>query len=64
MYNNHIYNLLSMLAQEHRGIWRIKKYYLKDSGGCKICKDLWKKIQKDKEDHIKMIVKVLKNHNI
>jgi len=64
MHNNHIYNLFSMLTQEHRGIWRIKKYFLKDSGNCKKCRELWKKIEKDKQEHIKMILDVLKDHKL
>ncbi|MCS7184019.1 MAG: hypothetical protein NZ866_01570 [Patescibacteria group bacterium] len=62
MHNNHLYNLLSQLTQEHRSLWRIKKYYLKDSGSCKKCKDFWKKLEKEKENHIREIVEILKDH--
>ncbi len=62
MYNDHIYDLLSQLTQEHRSLWRIKKYYLKDSRNCKKCRDFWQKLAKEKEAHIKEIVELLKQH--
>lgn len=64
MHNNHIYNLISQLTQEHRSLWRIKKYYLKDAGNCKKCKELWRKLHQQKEEQIKNILEVLKTHKI
>lgn len=64
MHNNHIYNIISQLTQEHRSLWRIKKYYLKDAGNCKKCEEFWQKLSKEKENHIKEIMEILKSHQI
>lgn len=64
MYKNHIYNLMSQLVVEHRSLWRLKKYYLKDAKNCKKCKDLWKKLLDEKENNIKIISEILKSHNL
>lgn len=64
MYNNHIYNLMSQLVQEHRSLWRLRKHYLKDAKGCKKCKDLWQRLIKEKEEQIKIISEILKAHNL
>jgi hypothetical protein len=60
---NHLYNLFSQLVQDRRSIYRIKKFYLKDAGKCKKCRELWQKILKNKEEETKMILEVLKEHN-
>ncbi|GIW66209.1 MAG: hypothetical protein KatS3mg095_0107 [Candidatus Parcubacteria bacterium] len=64
MHKNHIYNLISQLTQEHRSLWRIKKYYIKDSGNCRQCKNLWQKLSKEKERTIIEILEILKNHGL
>lgn len=62
MQNNHIYNLMSQLVTEHRSLWRLKKFYLKDAKGCKKCREFWTKLIKDKESHVKEILNLLKEH--
>ena len=60
--NNHLYNLLSQLVQDRRSIYRIQKFYLKDSRGCQKCQNFWKKVLKQKELETEELIRVLKNH--
>ncbi|MEK7575707.1 MAG: hypothetical protein AAB491_01305 [Patescibacteria group bacterium] len=62
MTNNHLYNLMKQLVQENKSLWRIKKNYLKDSKNCKDCKNFWKKMEKDKERHVKEMEKMIRKH--
>ena len=62
MIDNHAYNLLRQLTEEHTSLWRIKDEYLKDADGCESCKNLWTKLEKDKEEHVKEIESLLKEH--
>lgn len=59
---NHLYNLYSQLVQDRRSIYRIRKYYLKDSRGCKKCQDFWKKLLREKETNCSAILALLKAH--
>ena len=62
MFDNHTYNLMIQLVQEHKSLWRIKNEYLKDSGDCGDCQTFWKKMEADKEDHIKELAGLIKKH--
>ncbi len=62
MLKNHEYNLYSQMVQELRSYWRLQKYYLKDARGCKKCLDFWKKLIKDKENHLKELQKLIEEH--
>ncbi|MBD3318346.1 hypothetical protein GF342_00370 [Candidatus Woesearchaeota archaeon] len=62
MLENHVYNLMQQLVEEHKSLWRIKKFYTKDAGKCKDCKAFWAKMKKDKEDHIKELRGLIKKH--
>jgi hypothetical protein len=62
MLDNHIYNLLLQLTQEHKSLWRIKNEYVKDSGDCEECKEFWQKLEKDKEEQIKELTELVKKH--
>ena len=62
MFDNHLYNLLNQLTQEHKSLWRIKNEYDKDADTCKECKAFWKKLEEDKEDHIEELQSLIKNH--
>lgn len=52
MFDNNTYNLLEQLATEHKSLWRIKNSYQGDSGDDAETKAFWKKMEKDKEEHI------------
>lgn len=62
MFDNHIYNLMKQMVQEHKSLWRIKNHYNDDAGDCADCKAFWKKMEKDKEEHIEEISGLLKKH--
>lgn len=62
MHKNHVYNLMNQLVQEEKSLWRIKSDYMKDSKGYKDCQDFWKKMQKDKESHIRELSALIKKH--
>lgn len=62
MLDNHLYNLMNQLVQEHKSLWRIKDAYVKDAGDCKDCKAFWEKMVKDKEDHIEELMVLIKGH--
>ena len=62
MLNNHIYNLMLQLTEEHKRLWRIKTEYLKDARSCKECKAIWSKLAKDKEEHILDLAELIKHH--
>lgn len=62
MLNNHTYNLLLQLTQENKSLWRIKNEYQKDSEGCEECQNFWKKLEEDKENHIKELAELAKKH--
>ncbi|KKU10633.1 MAG: hypothetical protein UX65_C0003G0016 [Parcubacteria group bacterium GW2011_GWB1_46_8] len=62
MFDNHVYNLMLQLVEEHKALWRIKRMYKKDSGKCKACKVLWGKMEKDKLAHVKELQGMIKKH--
>lgn len=60
--DNHAYNLMMQLVQEHKSLWRIKNEYEKDALNCQECKVFWKKMEKDKLEHIKELEGLIKKH--
>ena len=62
--NNHFYNLFNQMIQEHKSIWRIEKFYLKDAKNCKKCLSFWQKLSKNKEILIKEIFDLINEHKI
>lgn len=62
MLDNHVYNLLSQLVEEHKSLWRIQKEYTSETGDCPECKEFWNKMIPDKEEHIKELTEMLKKH--
>lgn len=62
MLENHVYNLMNQLTQEHKSLWRIKKEYLQDAGDCADCRAFWRNLAADKETHIKELTKLIKKH--
>ncbi len=60
--NNHYYNLFNQLVEEQKTLWRIQKFYLKDSKGCKKCLKFWKEFEKLKSSQAKEIFNLIKEH--
>jgi hypothetical protein len=53
--------MMQMVA-EHKSLWRIKNMYKKDAAKCKECMSFWEKLEKDKENHIKELSRLIKQH--
>ena len=62
MLNNHIYNLLLQVTQEHKGLWRIKSDYREDASDCAECSAFWEKMEKEKEGHVVELEAMIKKH--
>ena len=62
MLTNEIYDLMLQLTQEHKSLWRIKNYYLKNAEGDEERVTFWKKLERDKEAHIEELLALLKRH--
>ena len=62
MFDNHFYNLMAQIVEEHKSLWRIKNMYKKDASGCNQCQAFWDKLEKDKEDHIRELEEIIKTH--
>lgn len=62
MLDNHVYNLMAQLVEEHKSLWRIKDQYKKDAGDCGECNEYWEKMVIDKESHINELLELIKKH--
>lgn len=60
MLDNYKYDLAHQLTQESKSLWRIKNEYLKNAEGHPSITEFWSKMQKDKENHIKELKKLVK----
>lgn len=54
---------MNQIVQEHKSLWRINNNYAGDAGDCADCKAFWKKMQADKEDHIRELEGLIKKHS-
>lgn len=62
MLENHLYNLMEQIVDESKSLWRVRKTYKEDAGGCAQCRAFWVKLEKDKENHIKELIGLIKDH--
>lgn len=62
MFDNHLYNLMIQIVEEHKSAWRMKEYYTKDAGNCIDCVNFWEKLAADKEAHIRTLEEEIKKH--
>ena len=62
MLDNNLYDLMIQIVQENKSLWRIKNEYLKNAAGNETDTAFWKKMEVDKEDHIKEPLGLIKNH--
>ncbi len=60
--DNHLYNLMMQMTEEHKSLWRIRDLYQKDSASCVDCKAFWSKMIKDKEEHIGELESLIRGH--
>jgi len=57
--DNNLYNLMTQMTIEQRGLWRIKKHYLEESSSEEE-RVFWKNLITDKENHIKELKELTK----
>lgn len=62
MLDNHTYNLMIQLVEEHKSVWRMREFYIKDAGECDGCVKFWEQLAEDKEAHIRILEEEVKNH--
>jgi hypothetical protein len=62
MQSNHVYNLMKQFVQEHKSLWRIKRNYIKEARGHNDAVAFWKKMEKDKEEHVRELKALIKKH--
>jgi hypothetical protein len=60
MFDNNTYNILMELTQEHKKIWRIKNEYKSDAAGDEEVHEFWEKLEKQGEDNISILERLLK----
>jgi len=62
MFDDHLYNLTNQLIEEHKSLWRIKGKYKNDADQCQDCTEMWKRIEKRKEENLEDLKSMLKQH--
>ena len=62
MFDDHTYNLMMQITQEHKSLWRIKSMYKRDAGECPECVEFWEKLEKEKEAQVEELKELLKKH--
>jgi len=62
MLDNHAYNLMSQIVEDHRSLWRMRDMYENDSGECMGCREMWKKMADEREAELDKLVEQLKAH--
>lgn len=60
--DNDVYNLMEQMVVESKSLWQIKHHYKEDASDCDECRRLWKKLEKDKEQHIEDLEELLRSH--
>lgn len=58
--DNNLYNLMTQMTTEQRGLWRIKKHYLEETSSEEE-RVFWKNLVTDKENHIKELKELIKS---
>jgi hypothetical protein len=53
---------MEQIVDESKSLWRIKNTYKKDASGCSGCITFWESLEKDKENHVKELQDLIKNH--
>jgi beta-galactosidase GanA len=53
---------MSELTHESGSLWRIKNEYASDMNHCEKCRKLWEKLEKQKEQNVKELMALLKDH--
>lgn len=62
MLNNHTYDLLVQLTEEHKSLWRMREMYESDSDRCPQCQELWQRLEEQKLRNVSELEELLKSH--
>jgi hypothetical protein len=62
MLENNTYNLMAQITEESQSLWRIRNSYMKDAKECDSCHEFWDKLARDKEQHIRDLEKLIREH--
>ncbi|MBI2446102.1 hypothetical protein HYV43_06975 [Candidatus Micrarchaeota archaeon] len=62
MLNNHAYDLLSQLTEEHKSLWRMREMYESDSDRCPQCQEFWQRMEEQKLRNVSELEELLKSH--
>lgn len=62
MLNNHAYDLLAQLTEEHKSLWRMREMYESDSDRCPQCQEFWQQMEEQKLRNVAELEEMLKNH--
>lgn len=62
MLKDHNHDLVHALSEKNDALWRYKNHYLKAAAGCNQCLSLWKKLEEDDSQHVKMLTAEIKRH--
>jgi hypothetical protein len=63
MLRNNVFNLMNQAIQESKSIWRIKNQYMQEAVGNDDLMNLWKKMEKQKEESITEMQTLIKKYN-
>jgi rubrerythrin len=59
--DNHLYNIIRILAEKGEGVWAYSKYK-SDIEDCSECRVLFEEIMEDDKKHMEKLKKLLKSH--
>ena len=62
MLDNHVYNLMSQIVEDHRSLWRMRDLYENNSGECAECRELWRGMASSREAELKNMIEILRRH--
>lgn len=62
MLNNHLYNLMAQLVEEHKSLWRIRNMYKEDAEDCAECLAFLEELEQDKEEHVQDLLDLIQAH--
>jgi len=62
MLKNHNFDLVHALSKKNSALWRYAEHYKKNSSGCEHCEALWKKLEEDDSEHVRMLTEEIRRH--
>lgn len=62
MLDDNAYNLIMQLTQESKTLWRIKNNYKMNAKFCPECRAFWEELEREGEQRVDRIERLLKDH--